>query len=519
MMNIRNTLRGKDGVALLTVVLIFLVMVIMVAGMSVWSMGNMTNSKVSNEHTAAFYAAEAGINTFMTDLGSSIESMSSTTITPEDFFDSIDTLISAGTTISLTDNSGVTTSANVLFVKDGVNADGFTVYKIISTGTVGGITRTLEKEITLKYTQGTEGTGFTIDKAVLASGNISIGNSTVTSADSNKKAIIGTYSNVVGSVTFHNNSTVDEIQLLEGVTKNVVAQSSFRNITNNNLEYIEFPIIMMPELPTMAELGKLPSVQNFIDSNGNISKTTSTTLTQYTIPQLGTGLKGYYVPTMHFTSGGNIDIISNRDVFIVTDQLFLNSNVSFSGTGKITIYVRGNSSSTPALSESQIPIQMAAPNGSIIGRSDNKPQNLLIYSEETWLNVNGVATPYRITISNNSRFYGSFYYLNTNFTMNNNSGIVGYFVTGGTSVIVANNGNIGTTLYYAPNAKFEILQNGGLNGAVITKNFTLQNQAVVTYNPMALANFPFQIFDPNAGGDAGTGPSVISFVVGPTIEH
>ena len=69
-------------------------------------------------------------------------------------------------------------------------------------------------------------------------------------------------------------------------------------------------------------------------------------------------------------------------------------------------------------------------------------------------------------------------------------------MTGGTTVSLANNADVFTALYYAPNANVTIRQNGTVRGAIIANNVTMENNATIQYEPAFLTNFPFAVESP-----------------------
>ena len=62
-----NVLRNKKGIAILSVLLMFTVMMILVGALTMTSVRNINQSKVSSQSIAAFYAAEAGLNMVVND--------------------------------------------------------------------------------------------------------------------------------------------------------------------------------------------------------------------------------------------------------------------------------------------------------------------------------------------------------------------------------------------------------------------------------------------------------------------
>ena len=57
-----NILKNKDGIAIMSVLLMFSVMSLMIGSISIVTMQNANQADVNEENLSAFYAAEAGLN-------------------------------------------------------------------------------------------------------------------------------------------------------------------------------------------------------------------------------------------------------------------------------------------------------------------------------------------------------------------------------------------------------------------------------------------------------------------------
>lgn len=70
-----KTLKNKQGVSLLIVVMYFLVIVLLLGGLFAVSIGNFENQNTASSHTSAFYVAESGINLMIGQLEDEIETL------------------------------------------------------------------------------------------------------------------------------------------------------------------------------------------------------------------------------------------------------------------------------------------------------------------------------------------------------------------------------------------------------------------------------------------------------------
>ena len=124
-----------------------------------------------------------------------------------------------------------------------------------------------------------------------------------------------------------------------------------------------------------------------------------------------------------------------------------------------------------------------------------------------------------VTPGNNSKIFGSFMFNNANLAFSNNVTFGGYLMTGGLTVQLSNNADVFTALYYAPNANVTVLQNGVVRGAIIANNVTLQNGAIIEYEPAFLTNFPFAVESPIVDTTRSDGVHSIVFRIHRTTEQ
>lgn len=170
----KNTLlRNEKGIALITVVMIFLVLVIMLGGAMFAAVVNQQNAILANEHTESYYVAESGINLRIAQLEDFL-------LNPDLYvgFDPKITTMQAylGEIADDLNESNIITlgngnTANVFVTGPIENPDllGAYVYKIRSVGTVDDVSRTLEVELILYMTYGNDSP---MDKAIISRGSI-----------------------------------------------------------------------------------------------------------------------------------------------------------------------------------------------------------------------------------------------------------------------------------------------------------------------------------------------------------
>lgn len=522
-----NLLRKKDGMALLTVMIIFLVMVIILGGMIAMTNSNLNQSVVTKNHTAAFYSSEAGLIKYSTDFETELENLVNQTpyLSTSQFFAAVNTYVTNHGTkrVDLTPNNGEASYSDITLVDTGLDA-GYNTYLLTSKGYVGDVQRVLEKVYRFKYTEGTVGNGFTIDKAVIAQNDILINGGQISGAP------ITTYSTTPGSIEFTSGGKVDSIEMLNSsnynslITKpNWASWSSYFNSGTVKVDELDkvniFPTISIPTFPNKNSLSKLPNYTTpngfKVIENGNLKTYSSGQFynTTYVLPNAE---QAYYVPEFIVSNnyGFTIDV-GNTDRLLIVDKLLLNSNLWIKGQGTLTIYVTSNSGNITNNLNNKISFNFNNNTAGFIGNITN-PEKFKVFVDDLFIKSGGNNVPGTVNFGGYAPFYMSILAKNLNFELGGSAGYQGYLVTGGEKVNITGGSSARVALYYAPNADFTL--SSTLNGAVIADNFTANWGGNLTYSDVFFENFPFDVLDPITGGADGGAPS-IDLKIGNTIEQ
>lgn len=529
-------LNKKDGMALLTVMLIFLILSILLGGVVASTTSNMRQSVVTKNHTAAFYASEAGLTKVTTDFEKKLEELVDQDLSTAGFLSALNTYITANSaeTVNLSNNNGEASLANVTIQGPTIDADGYRVITITSNGFVGDLERVLIKTYRFKYIEGTGGSGFIVDKAVMVKNTF-----TLTGSAQIIGAPISTYSKSNSAISMDWSTKVPGIELdptLFNASGNLINNNIFNNTQNINGkiycdgntglncvdpldEIFEFPLIVMPGYPNKTTLPKLPNYSsgNFVVNTNGISMTGWVSNLTYT-PTLSSA--AYYVPNIVIPNNSQFTInVGNSDVLWVTDKLVLNGPMQVIGNGTLTIYVTGNAGSATTSSADKISFAYSGGNG-YIGNITN-PERVKILVDPVFYRVkvgkNYVEQPITLTVAGSSPVYIALMAANLNLNLSGSGKIDGYVVTGGTSITVSGGSSTAVALYYAPNAHFSLEGGGVINGAILANSFAASGGTYVTYSDVAFVNFPFEVLDPITGGTGTT--AIIELLEGSTIEQ
>lgn len=524
-----DALINKKGMALLTVILFFMVLIILMGGTLAMTNTNLKNSILTKNHTAAFYTSEAGLTMATQKFEKELNNLTNTNpgLTNAQFISAIDAYIVANgsDTELLSDNNGSTSYVETLISSLGIDAQGFSNYQFTSEGFVGDISRTLIVNYRFKYTEGSNGNGFIISNSILAKDSITLDGGTIHGAP------IASYSSSPGAVSFDWGASAPAVEIPDNTVKTTIVDipdwSSYNDfITEGGIDAVtyleeihEFPTIVMPSYPNKNTLQKLPNFTSggFRVNSDGISFTKWVSNLTYNLP---TTYSAYYVPNIIITDNEKFTINVQQDTLLVVDKLQITKPMQVTGPGTLTIYVTTNEFDTLPTFNDKIIFNYSGGNG-YVGNISN-PERVKIFVDPVFYSkcVKKVCTktPIKLEVSGDATFYISLMAANLDLLLSGSGKIDGYVVTGGTSVVVSGGSSSAVALYYAPLAKFELIQGGSINGAVIANQFYSEGGVNLYYYDVAFDNFPFEVLDPISGGIGGGMPT-LELIKGNTIEQ
>ncbi|MGB7594337.1 MAG: hypothetical protein WBL80_02080 [Erysipelotrichaceae bacterium] len=492
-------LGNQRGVALITVLLVMLVMAILVTGVIVIAVSNYNQSKKTDEHSQAYYVAEAGVNFEVKSFETKISELVAAGNSPIAILNGIDTWITAtGTsqqTLSSVNGHARTFAAEMTRNSYAIN--------ITSTGTVGSVSRTLHKRIRLN--------GLLINKAILTSGILNINKTDVFLDPTGGYGEVQTLLNAAGSVNIDKLGQISEISIptpippmtfvdvIQGCT--AVGPLSDQTCQTGAYTYkvvyddsiTTLPPVTIPTQPSVSKTTDLllpvqitGKSKALVSSTGvlSISSNSVNAGYAYTLAASNDPKVNFYTPKFEIIgtiSNFAIDI-GDKDIVIVTDELDLGGSFKIQGTGTLTVFVTSNN------------FHYTCGNSSICGVQGNVTPTV---SDQFIVVITGT-TGATLDLSNNT---GNFYMslitnLNVNLSMQGNGTFNGFLATSGSSISFKGTA-ASNMLIYAPNATVNITGNSTVSGSIIAKSYQNLNSAStsVTYNP-AFSNPPFDFLNP-----------------------
>lgn len=479
--NFITLLKRKSGIAIMSVMLFFVVMTLFLGALSFTAVGNARVSGTNSQSMAAFYAAEAGIATVLNEFKRVQEVTETTDAAYLARIRSVVTHFQTNPTVNLTSIGGSRVFATLSFrnIVDNPTAQTYSVI-VISTGNVAGRVRVLETQVDIEYGDlSGNNTGFAIRHSILVRGNLSVGaNAIINTNVTNGTPRVATFSASNNAMSFHQNATFTggKIELTQAGydRRNHVVSSSFQSYIDPTNRVTSTPFAVLDFQP----------IRNIVSSTSFTSVAGISTLLSNTNAQgeylLSTG--NYSISSLDFSTVTGV-VRTSGNVLFVTDRLTL-GNVRFVGSGTVTIYVR------PGQTSGLFPTNFSfAPANNAVFGNQSAPQQLVIY-------VDSMSTPVGVVMTNNSSFYGAIMFKNHSVTLNNGTTFGGFLLTEGSNVTLSNNGTVTTTFVYAPLGNVHLSENGGIRGAIIANSATIQNRAVVTFDPSAVSNLPFAVTSP-----------------------
>ncbi len=544
-MKLIRLLKNNRGMALITVVLIFLILVTLLGAAMFAAVTNQRNAILANEHTEAYYVAESGLNTRISQIESFLYNPGNDySVGNESLKEYL-----ADAMFALNGNKVVDTGNGNFAIVD-VNgplqygdlpdAD---VYVLRSTGYVQDVTRTLEVEVIVYLTYGSGDS--VMNKAVISRSSIwMVSNNGLIRGDvfTNGEALPINYSPRVqvgpllhladvdtktiydlenpddpnNFITIPDN-LCDNIWSIAWPTGTTLSVQSYTEKPGNKIgcfdsRYMDFniepkrvfPSITMPSFPGTDELLEVSVNNGFLD-----------------LPDLRRhpGKKGYLLDILDTSQNitirlGNYGYATQVKKLVVNRLIANSGTLRVEGTGRVMVMRRIDESNTLKSGQDYV-----IPWGANVIVQRNDPTKFILVLD-TWKIpplLTELGTGYMISteedksfnpifqISNNINFTGSLMFGNVDVNMQNVP-FKGYIITGGGDIYFTSNSTGSEpdipVWIYAPIAKVELGSNATLYGSIMAKVVQLSaNSSSVIYKRMdALPLFDYLFYAPSTGG-------------------
>jgi len=471
-------IKNNKGVALVTVVLIFLVLVILLAGVMFASVTNQKNAVLSKDHTSAYYVAESGLNVSIEKLRSYLVTNGYSSIPTGQYTTKMSLLDDFITDDLNGDTDNLSQGSYLIQATVGATT---TTYILRSTGTVNGISRTVEGTFSFDPIMENKA------KAIIAKGNIT----TASGA-----SIIGPIASLLSpagsdiSITCNGSSTtsINEIYypkpLPSGSTITVDKKCDGSKAVFDADETVIFHDFVLPTYYKSTDTVVVDGVSK------NVLVKITPTASKYTFPALTTGQKGYYIDSLPSSSvtfdlgtSGTSNTIYN--LFVSSLNVASNTNlgvgqINVIGNGKLKMHLIINKSNYSNPNSSYQFTWNANINQSLL--TSTNPEDISKFQLIIKRGSDFASTEYpTFSIGNSNIFVGSLMmdYVNLSF---GNFDFKGFIATLGKSYTISSTSNItGPMWVYAPYANVSISSNGTINGSIIANSVSFTSGATLEY--------------------------------------
>lgn len=492
-----RTLNNHKGIAMLTVLLTFLAMFILLSAIVFMSVANGQVTIKASNYSKAYYITESTLNKRMAEVHSLFYTLADSNPDPADLFILLESEFSALPSTITFDSTTDNDYATLSFVDSSGTADypNYMFYKVVVTGTVNGVSRTLSKEVGFSYTKG--GPGYIIGKAVLTQRGMVIGNQ--------NSIIRGPIaSNLLDNTSIDIKSTqpyVDMAFVPTGKTSYVNNPSRIGNrITEVATPYV-FPVINYPLIPSTSPINI--ASPTFVNNQATISVTGYSYMENMTVAQGQTLIVNL----------GTRGTASTRKMLKVKN-INVSGNIRVIGTGRLLLVFEYGKGTLTMGSKFNVC-------GEVVGSctaADPDYTKFLFYLKTPLVTKGDFANYPKLVFSNLQLFYGSLLaeYVDVEVKSSN---FKGHIVTSGNTVNFSANAEIKRALFYAPFATITIDSNAVLSGSLVGNYFTVSNpQTVVTYLEVDKESFPFSIDFP-VTSQTDYVPGSTDIIEGPLLEQ
>lgn len=469
--------KNNKGVALVTVILIFLVLVILLAGVMFASVTNQKNAVVSKEHTSAYYVAESGLNVSIEKLRNYLLTNGYSSIPMGQYATKMSLLDDFITDDLNGDTDNLSQGTYLIQATVGATT---TSYTLRSIGTVNGISRTVEGTFSFDPIMENKA------KAIIAKGNIDSKNGTIVGPIASLLSPAGSDIAITcnGSSTTNINEIYYPMPLPSGSTVSVGGNCGGAKAMLDADETVIFHDFSLPTYYKSTDTVVVDGVTK------NVLVKITPTASKYTFPALTSGQQGYYIDNLPSTNvtfdlGTSGTSTTVYNLFVSNVSVASNTNlgvgvINVIGNGKLKMHLIINKSNYVNPNSSFQFTWNTNVNQSLLTSSN--PEDISKFQLIIKRGSDFSASEYpTFSIGNSNIFVGSLMmdYVNLSF---GNFDYKGFIATLGKSFTISSNSSItGPMWVYAPYANVSLTSNGVINGSIIANSVDFASGATLKY--------------------------------------
>ena len=501
----RSEWANEEGSALVLTLMIFLVLTVLATSISFLTVGSFRLSDINRDGTSAFYIAEAGAKKAYEEASQEVMKTyeATTTTTSSNFYATLDALfLNKERPFSFDKQFGDDAKANVTFTGSNSNPGKYT---LTSTGSVGGKTRTVQKQFDVSWVDKGGSVGLPAlpnNTALVTKGKTEIiGNSLTgdiyTASTGEGSFIIDTPS--FNKTTIFYPKTIAKEKLfsyhswyenrmptLLPIPQEIDSPINWKGYYDLVNSFV-VPTGISEKLPETTYTNSNGHSYKVIDKDGNLN-VDSWEIDKYFQLDLTKDIK---IPTINIKNGKTLEINPKGENRIITlDKLVIEDGgdtIEIVGEGRVTLVVK-----------EALKINHKA----IINSESNKDKLLLVF------------TGTNAKFNNMDNFYGNIIVKNKNAKIEvRGSNIDGIFMTDSEKKVDFKEYGTSQMQLIAPNADVE-MDSYSIRGSIIANTFKLTNGAQLEYAKIVTTGFPV-----GSGGATST-PTLEDLIQsGPILEQ
>lgn len=470
----RDVINNEEGIALIMALLIITIFSLLGLSLLGLTINNVKSSTIERNCQSSFYIAEAGTNEKLNDINQSIMNFYKSSTNYSQFFTDFEnsSLFKPHVYQNFQRNFGHSPIANVTLTPQTEALSHSMTFNIISTGKLGICTKTVVLPIQVKW-QDKQIVQLPTDKAVFTrqtiklTGGATIEGSVATNSEgvsANKPAIIlKGGSKITGDIWVGPNSNLNKAV---SASKGIHYHTPKTLLTTQTLQLPPFPSYPNLTLHPNAQIGTQSWNTYEVINNGNVN-VDSDLSNGYTLVLD----KNYAFHDINLNSNYTLYIdTGSQDRQMVVDNLNLKTgHIILKGSGKLTLYVKGDINLDGGSTINNFPYQTGGPTDRL---------NVYMDGENS------------IKLSGSQMIYGSLYAQNANIDITGGGGFQGNILTGGSLFKVSGGGNVNSQLILAPNADVKLTGGGKINGVIISKSLDASGGTLVQ-QPIDTSHIPY----------------------------
>ncbi|WP_399631809.1 PilX N-terminal domain-containing pilus assembly protein [Sporosarcina sp. SG10008] len=452
---------NNSGFTLVGVLMVLVVLSVLGLSILMITSNSVKLSAGERDDQSVFYIAEAGLTVEMDEIEGQIQSTYSNTNDANSFFNELfQKIIISGkySSTSFEKTLGEITPKAKIDVVEQNSGNPTRLYKLTSTGIIDKKSRVVEREFSVTWVPKSSGFG---EMAIIMKEDIILNGKVVGDIATLKKGVGSVQVDWAGNEVFFG-----EIYVPPGYEQSAISRKDwmkFNPVVHRINTLPEFILPRFPSIPTYPNSNKF----NYI----------SLEYGDETMKLDGNSTMGKLI-----VSGSHkltIDV-GDSDKELVLDELDLGGSgvIFIRGKGKLKLYIKNKLNITNGMLNPQTLTEKLEKKVDADNISEDHLRKLEIYYK-------GSNT---FSVSSNLKIYASIYTETANVSITSSSSIFGNILSGGRSFKVTGNGNVQPSLYFAPNADFEVSGSGKVYGSIIGKSINIFGGGEVHYKSPLLTD-------------------------------